>query len=103
MIKYPKAPKRNNKKYLEWLKRQECCGPDCLGFVGDIIPAHQRILGRGGTGLKPPDFDALPLCFLCHHAEHKGSISFWGQEDKPSTKEYVQSLCDEHINRWINT
>ena len=88
------------KKYIEWLKTQPCANPHCKGFGGDIVPAHQRILGRGGIGMKPPDEDALPLCVRCHHEEHKGAVTFWRCADRQEAKEYVSRLCEEHIKRF---
>ena len=96
---FPKHP-RQDKEYLGWLRTQKCCYQYCPGGGGDIIPAHMRILGNAGTGIKPPDRDALPLCFWCHAQEHAGTISFWGQETKAKTKEYVQRLCDEHLLKY---
>jgi len=87
-------------KYVDWLKTQPCCNPRCKGFGGDVVPAHQRILGRGGVGMKPPDEDALPLCVRCHHEEHRGAVTFWGCKDKAETKEFVRKLCDKHIRRY---
>ena len=103
----PKPPKKKKKaksgcdpKYLEWLKTQPCSNPNCHGCVLPSIPAHQRILGNGGTGIKPPDKDALPLGYWCHTEEHKGSITFWLQGSKPKTKIFIQKLCDDHIKRY---
>jgi len=93
----PKLIPTVSKKYREWIKKQECCGPDCPGGCGDIVPAHMRILGRGGMGIKPPDSDLLPLGVFCHALEHSGSVSFWGMGTKAATKKYVQKLCDQHI------
>ncbi len=91
---------RVDKKYLEWLKSQLCSNPKCPGIGGDIIPAHMRILGNAGIGIKPPDRDALPLCFFCHTAEHEGVITFWRQETKEATKEFVKTLCNKHLERY---
>ena len=104
MIGDPKKPHKKKKrragtdhKYLKWLKTQPCCA---CGSTDISIPAHQRILGRGGTGIKPPDKDALPLCYWCHSEEHEGAVSFWGKKTKAKTKEFVQGLCDNHIKRY---
>jgi len=88
--------------YLNWLKTQPCANPRCEGFGGDVVPAHQRILGNGGVGLKPPDEDALPLCTNCHHKEHQGAVTFWDCKDKTETKELVRKLQKKHLARWKN-
>jgi len=94
------TPQRTDKSYLNWLKKQPCSNPDCKGNGGQMIPAHQRILGNGGMGLKSPDRDALPLCFTCHSVEHRGSITFWAQGSKAATKKYVQEICNYHLERY---
>ena len=93
---------RKNKKYIEWLKKQTCCNPECKGGGGQVVGAHQRILGNAGIGIKPPDRDALPLCFDCHVLEHRGAITFWQMRTKAKTKKYVQELCDYYIEQFKN-
>lgn len=95
--------RRVHKKYKEWIKKQPCCNPECPGNCGQIVAAHQRILGRGGIALKPPDFDLLPLGVDCHAKEHDGAVTFWGQGNKPDTKDFVQGLCDDHYTRYKNS
>jgi len=95
-MKKPKV----SQKYREWLKQQPCCNPSCKGRGGQTVVAHQRILGRCGVGIKPPDADALPLCFFCHSLEHRGSITFWEQGNKAKTKKYVQGLCDYQLEKY---
>lgn len=36
--------------------------------LGEMEAHHVRENGNSGTGIKPPDSDAVPLCTL-HHAE----------------------------------
>lgn len=99
----PKPRKKRYGKdyiYIRWLRTQPCCNPNCLGKPSDIVSAHMRILGCGGTGIKPPDRQALPLCFWCHDCEHNGVITFWCQKTKQRTIEYVSRLCNEHIERY---
>lgn len=89
-------------KYITWIKKQPCCVPGCKQDCGEIVPAHMRILGRGGTGIKPPDKDALPMGVLHHNENHKrGDVTFWGQRDKVSTKDFIQDLCDKHIFNFL--
>ncbi len=103
-LKAQKMIKKVDEKYKRWIRQQKCVG--CNRFVENYITAaHMRILGNGGTALKPPDWDLWPLCTLpetdCHGAEHRGAVTFFKQGTKPKTKEYVQKLCDEHIERYI--
>lgn len=98
----PKRPKKRQRtgadpKYLEWLRGQACCA---CWFPPPSEAAHQRILGGGGIGIKPPDRDALPLCRYCHVKEHTGAVTFWGQGDKANTKDHVQMLVDWHIKKY---
>ena len=87
-------------KYIDWLQTQPCCVPDKSKCQGDVVGAHQRCLGGGGMALKPPDEDALPLCWSCHDLEHRGATTFWGQGTKAATKIYVQQLCDNHLKKY---
>lgn len=84
-------------KYLAWLREQQCA--NCW-MMPPCDPAHQRILGRGGIGIKPPDSDALPLCRNCHAKEHMGAVTFWGQGTKELTRVYVQMLCDWSLKKY---
>ncbi len=70
------SPPRENKKYREWIRTLHCCV--CGSFAPSTF-AHQRILGNGGMGMKPPDLDGLPMCHDCHMVgEHgQGVISLW--------------------------
>jgi len=88
--------KRVDKKYRKWIASQECsyCG---IFALNGIAPHHERILGGGGTGLKPPDTDLLPLCKFCHTQRHdKGAITFWQQGTKAKTKTFCRKMCDEY-------
>ncbi len=67
-----------DKPYLAWLKTLPCygCGRQPTDDIPSI-PAHQRCLGGGGMGMKPPDKEAVPLCHECHEEEHRGAVIFW--------------------------
>jgi hypothetical protein len=95
-----KKPPGIDKKYKAWILMQPCCKPDCQGDCGEVTGAHQTILGGGGTGLKPPDKDMLPLGKFHHDEEHRGSVTFWKQGTKAKTKIFVQELCDKHILKY---
>jgi hypothetical protein len=86
-----------SKKYLKWLRDQVCVG--CLMPKNpdiDVVPMHQRRLGGGGVGIKPPDSHCLPGCTRCHNLEHHGFESFSGYEECD-----VALLCVDHIVRYV--
>ena len=56
---------RRDRKHLHWLRMQLCCVPGCI----EAAEAHHvRTAANSGTGLKPPDRDAVNLCHA-HHME----------------------------------
>jgi len=93
----PKDSRFEWPKYLLWQRDQPCAACGCVP-VGKAksIPAHQRILGGGGTAYKPSDTRALPLCHNCHTAEHSGSVTFWELWNKDPARE-----CIKHIERFL--
>ena len=93
-----------DKKYREWIRTQPCVGPSCKHAQCDIVAAHMRELGNGGTGSKPPDSDLLPLCFYCHydHDDGIGAFRFWRKETKQEMIDFVQGLCNEHLENYKN-
>lgn len=66
-------------KYLAWLRELPCvaCGRTSTDSYCSQA-AHVRVGGDGGMGLKPSDYRAVPLCFMCHRAQHDyGERTFW--------------------------
>lgn len=64
-----------SRAYLAWLRQQPCVG--CKRAPAGVA-AHVRIGGGGGTGLKPSDFRAVPMCHDCHTWQHAtGERTFW--------------------------
>ena len=63
-----------SKKFLQFVRTLPCCvnNAQCMG---DIIYHHTSI---GGTALKGPDLESIPLCHY-HHDEHDrlGKVSFY--------------------------
>lgn len=62
-------------QFLEWIRSQKC-------FVSevdrDVVAHHLRILGGGGTGLKPSDYQCLPLAANIHAELHaRGEKAFF--------------------------
>jgi hypothetical protein len=70
-------PKRyRNPKYLAWIREQPCCSCGQSGTLAvPIVAHHARNLDPGRpTQSKVSDYDAVPLCQMCHNAEHTGYI-----------------------------
>ncbi|HHH0001291.1 TPA: DUF968 domain-containing protein [Yersinia enterocolitica] len=65
-IRIPKRQRWENKKWLKWVKYQQCCG--CGSSADD--PHHIIGHGQGGMGTKAHDLFTIPLCRLCHEALH---------------------------------
>lgn len=63
-----------NKKYLEWVRTQDCvmCGHE--GWDGNQIIAHHAIsipgLQIGAVGSKASDALVMPMHVLCHRKFH---------------------------------
>jgi hypothetical protein len=66
-----------NAAHLKWIRKLPCAvhGPDCCG---PVHAHHVRENTGAGTGLKPADMWAVPLCGGGHHLEfHRiGAQSF---------------------------
>jgi hypothetical protein len=63
----PKNKPARSPKYLKFVSSKPCLA---CGGRPPSDPHHIRFLGGGGTGTKPSDFYAVPLCRSCHSAEH---------------------------------
>ena len=72
----------SDKRFLEWLKLQECAftnAPD--RHDGDIVPAHVRRIADGaGTAVKPK-YSAIPLCNKHHNQQHQHGESHLGGKE----------------------
>jgi len=58
-----------SKLYLDFIRNQPCI---VSGSDYGVVAHHVRILGNGGTGLKPSDFLTVPLTHEHHMALHSG-------------------------------
>lgn len=65
-MRIPKRQRWENKKWLKWVKSQQCCG--CGSSADD--PHHIIGHGQGGMGTKAHDLFSIPLCRACHDALH---------------------------------
>ena len=72
----PRGPQREWPRHRAWLRQHQCAvgRADC---EGPTEVAHIRTAANAGTGLKPPDWDAVPLCQACHELQHQiGMLTF---------------------------
>ncbi len=73
-----------DKRYMTWLREQECCAPGCGNGV--FGPHHPRI--QVGGSLRGHDHTAIPLCGSgvtgCHGSIGNpilsGTFKGWGRE-----------------------
>jgi len=76
-----------------------------------VVAHHESVLGRG-TGIKPSDYETLPLCSSlhnCHGLRHdKGKDRFWTSfcSTVDYKKEIIRNLIeyfgkDQKDNSWL--
>ncbi len=64
-------PRRiRDEQYLAWIRTQPCLTCDGGPDVEHIEAHHVREKGKGGTGTKPSDYRAVPLCRDAHSGYH---------------------------------
>jgi hypothetical protein len=68
-LAYPKPHAHRDKAYLAYIRAQPCAK---CGRPGPSHAAHMRCLKGGGTGLKPSDYHAIPLCDEHHNVWEHG-------------------------------
>lgn len=66
--------------HLEFIRQLPClsCGKRPPSTAAHLRFATADEPLKPGTGLKPPDFRAVPLCAGCHLKEEDGKLTFWG-------------------------
>ncbi|ELI8004018.1 DUF968 domain-containing protein [Yersinia enterocolitica] len=74
-MRIPKRQRWESKKWLRWVKSQQCCG--CGSSADD--PHHIIGHGQGGMGTKAHDLFTIPLCRSCHDALH-ADLRTWEAE-----------------------
>lgn len=68
--------------------------PGCSFNTEETVLAHIRIGGTGGTGIKPPDICAVPLCNNCH-------AKVDGRERTALRKVDIQADLLRAQNQWL--
>lgn len=96
MSPQPKRKRLALPKYLDWLKDKPCCVCGKEPYADHkSIPHHCRVNGSGGTGIKPSDTYALPLCHKCHDSLHRGCRLFLGGEEYVDMVELLTEFLSE--------
>jgi hypothetical protein len=71
----PKPDLRRRVQHLAFIRQLTCVA---CGKAGPSVAAHVRTGTDGGTGMKPSDRYAVPLCAECHAKQHRiGELTFW--------------------------
>jgi len=70
------ATRVRDEKHRRFIASLPCC---VCGAQPPTQAAHIRLMGAGGTGLKPGDDLCVPMCPQDHHQQHQiGEVTFWG-------------------------
>ena len=75
-----RQPRVQDRKYLDYLRTQPCIvtGHSGSADLPLVEPAHLRLLGAGGMGLKPSDARTLPLYWELHRRQStEGELASW--------------------------
>jgi len=107
MTPYPKHKYLRSEKYKSWLREKRCA---VCGAYPPSEVMHQRVLGHGGTGIKPPDNESLPGCSKCHKIEQQhGYMRLWEEQSlitfrtKYDLKDHIKTLCEGYFKLWISS
>lgn len=74
-----------------YLRLQEFCRVE----PGNVVLAHMRIGGTGGTSLKPPDVCGFPACNWCH------AVIDGRTKQNIYTEEQLHAECLRAQNQWL--
>lgn len=87
-----RAPARVWPKHRAWLRRHHCCvgRDDC---EGPTEVAHVRTAANAGTGLKPADWDAVPLCHTCHALQHQIGMETFEKQMRIDLREMAREFA----------
>lgn len=99
----PKPKRWRSKPFLEWLKKQK---PMIQGS-GDTVYHHIKLFGNGGSGIKPPDDDCIPISDSIHQLIHSsgrrgGERNVLIREHR-YTVEALRDICDAYRRIWERT
>jgi hypothetical protein len=88
----PRGPQREWPRHRAWLRSHQCAvgRADC---EGPVEVAHVRTAANSGVGLKPPDWDAVPLCRACHAQQHQIGMETFQQQLKVNLAELAMEFA----------
>jgi len=95
MNPYPKTDYKDN-KYLAFIRTKPSLYSKRCGTPNDPIVAAHLGFGKGGTALKAPDTQTVPLLRSEHLDEHRGSKTFWGH-----MYEALPLRCLEYVTEYL--
>ncbi len=78
-----RAPKREWPKHRKWLRSHECVVSVSSTFwfngfcAGMVEVSHIRTAANSGTGIKPHDSSAVPMCSSHHSEYHRIGAETW--------------------------
>lgn len=100
MLMLPKTPVVHDRKYLDWIREQPCV----LSGQSPSDPAHIRIGGGGGMGMKPSDDRVLPLAHHLHAEQHQvGELTFWRDAFAMNDRlliEAIIAMAEKRYRQW---
>ena len=69
---YYKSKAFRNAKYLSWIRQQPCVVTGMDFTQTDMVAHHVRASHGGGMGMKPSDYQTIPLSAFQHAKLHQG-------------------------------
>lgn len=98
----PKPKAFRSRKYLDWLRGKPCVFTGKKPCVGH----HVRLLGGGGTAMKPPDNSAVPVYIPVHNkmnavgnSEIGVYMEYW-EGSRDEIKSRLRVLCAGYYGEW---
>ena len=92
----PKPLTYRDKKYLKFIRGKPSLHSGRYGTKNDPVVAAHLGFGKGGTALKAPDTQTVPLLRSEHLDEHRGSKTFWG-----SQYDALPLRCLEYVTAYL--
>ena len=87
----PKAQPTRCPAHLAWIRSRPCCIPGCRGQ--NIEAHHERRGSGGGTGIKPGDEWAIPLCHGHHREGHQIGWQTFDARHNVNLRSVAQALA----------
>ena len=75
-----RAPERVYQRHRKWLRSHECVctmSPSYTECAGPVEVSHIRTAANSGTGLKPMDSSAVPMCSFHHRTYHQKGHNYF--------------------------